>query len=152
MALAWVITTSFYVLASLGAQGKMPSRFLVFLAGIVLISLLMHYAIARYAPNASELLLPIATLLNGIGYVEIARWNPTYARDQALWFVVSAVGLAATLKVVRHVRDLDRYRYLTLVAALALLAAPLVPGVGTTVNGARLWIFIGPFSFHTVRV
>jgi cell division protein FtsW (lipid II flippase) len=152
MALAWIITTAFYVLAFLGAQGKMPPSILLFLAGIVLISLLMHFAIARYAPNASEILLPIATLLNGIGYVEIARWDPAEARNQALWFLVSAVGLAVTLKVVRHVRDLDRYRYLTLVAALALLAAPLVPGVGTTVNGARLWIYFGPFSFQPVEI
>jgi peptidoglycan glycosyltransferase len=152
MVVAWIITTAFYVLAFLGARGKMPPSFLLFLAGIVLISLLMHFAIVRYAPNASEILLPIATLLNGIGYVEIARWDPTAARNQALWFLVSAVGLAVTLKVVRHVRDLDRYRYLTLVAAIALLAAPLVPGVGTTVNGARLWIYFGPFSFQPVEI
>jgi len=54
-----------------------------------------------------------------------------------------------TLKFVRHVRDLDRYRYLTLLAALALLVAPLL--VGTTINGARLWILVGPFSFEPVE-
>ena len=116
----------------------MPPSFLFFLAGIVLISLLMHFAIARYAPNASEILLPIATLLNGIGYVEIARWDPPAARNQALWFLVSAVGLAVTLKVVRHVRDLDRYRYLTLVAALALLAA--FPFVVWGADEVRRWL------------
>jgi peptidoglycan glycosyltransferase len=151
MALAWVITSAFYVLASLGAQGKLPPRFAVFLGGIVLISLFMHFAIVRYAPNASEILLPIATLLNGIGYVEIARWNPPYAGLQALWFLVSAVGLVVTLKVVRRVRDLDRYRYLTLVAAIVLLAAPLIPKIGESVNGARLWIPIGPFTLEPVE-
>lgn len=149
LALAWVITSAFYVLASLGSQGKMPARFGWFLGGIVLISLLMHFAVQRYAPRASEILLPIATLLNGIGYVEIARWNTPYAKTQTLWFFVSAVGLALTLKLVRHVRDLDRYRYLTLLAALALLVAPLV--VGTTINGARLWIDAGSFSFEPVE-
>ena len=151
MALAWIITTVYYVLASLGAQGKMPPRFLFFLGGMVLISLLMHFAVVRYAPNSSQVLLPIATLLNGIGYVEIARWDPPLARSQSLWFLASALGLALTLKVVRHVRDLDRYRYLTLVAALALLVAPLLPGVGTTVNGARLWIDVGPYAFQPVE-
>lgn len=151
MALAWIITTVYYVLAWLGAQGKMPPRFLFFLGGMVLISLLMHFAVVRYAPNSSQVLLPIATLLNGIGYVEIARWDPPLARSQSLWFLASALGLALTLKVVRHVRDLDRYRYLTLVAALALLVAPLLPGVGTTVNGARLWIDVGPYAFQPVE-
>jgi len=151
MALAWIITTVYYVLASLGAQGKMPPRFLFFLGGMVLISLLMHFAVVRYAPNSSQVLLPIATLLNGIGYVEIARWDPPLARSQSLWFLASALGLALTLKFVRHVRDLDRYRYLTLVAALALLVAPLLPHVGTTVNGARLWIDVGPYAFQPVE-
>jgi peptidoglycan glycosyltransferase len=151
MFLAWLITTSFYVLASLGAQGKMPSRFGVFLGGMIVISLFMHFAIQRYAPRSSEVLLPIATLLNGVGYVEIARWDPPLARDQALWFLVSALALAVTLKFVRHVRDLDRYRYLTLLAAIALLAAPLIPHVGISINGARLWIPVGPFSFQPVE-
>lgn len=151
MALAWLITTAFYVLASFGAQGKMPDRFGYFLAGMVVISLLMHFAVVRYAPNASQVLLPIATLLNGIGYVEIARWDPPLARSQSLWFLASALALAFTLKVVQHVRDLDRYRYLTLVAAIGLLAAPLVPHIGTTVNGARLWIDAGGYAFEPVE-
>jgi peptidoglycan glycosyltransferase len=151
MALAWLITTAFYVLASFGAQGKMPDRFGFFLGGMVVISLLMHFAVVRYAPNASQVLLPIATLLNGIGYVEIARWDPPLARSQSLWFLASALALAFTLKVVQHVRDLDRYRYLTLVAAIGLLAAPLVPHIGTTVNGARLWIDAGGYAFEPVE-
>ena len=149
MAIAWFITTAFYALAALGAQGKMPSRFGFFLGGMILVSLIMHFAVVRYAPNASQILLPIATLLNGIGYVEIARWDPPLARDQALWFLVSAIGVALTLKFVRHVRDLDRYRYLTLLAAMVLLAAPLA--IGTETDGARLWIDIGSYAFEPVE-
>jgi cell division protein FtsW (lipid II flippase) len=151
MVLAWVITASFYTLASLGSQGKMPPRFLWFLGGIVVISLLMHFAIQRWAPFSSEVLLPIATLLNGIGYVEIARWNPTFARDQSLWFLLSAIGLVAVLMVVRRIQDLDRYRYMTLVVAIGLLLLPLVPHVGEDLNGARLWAKIGPISFQPVE-
>ncbi len=126
MALAWIITTSFYILASLGSQGHMPKRIWFFLGGIVAISLGLHFAIRRYAPNASQVLLPIATLLNGIGYVEIARWSSSNASHQALWFLVSAIAVVITLKLVRHVRDLDRYRYLTLLGAIGLMLAPLV--------------------------
>ncbi|MDE3043384.1 MAG: FtsW/RodA/SpoVE family cell cycle protein [Acidobacteriota bacterium] len=152
MILAWIVTTAFYVLASLGAQGHMPPRLWLFLASIVSISLIMHVAIRRYAPNASEILLPVATLLNGIGYVEIARWNPVRAGYQAIWFFLSAVALVVVLKVVKRVRDLDRYRYLTLLAAVGLLLAPLVPGVGLTVYGARLWVQVGPISFQPVEI
>ena len=152
MALAWIVVTAFYVLASLGAQGQMPHRLDLFLAVIIGVSLSMHVAIRLLAPRSSQVLLPIATFLNGVGYVEIARWNPTRAGYQAVWFLLSAIALVATLVVVRRVRDLDRYRYLTLLGAMALLLAPLIPHFGETVNGARLWIALGPVTFQPVEV
>ncbi len=152
MALAWLIVGSFYVLASLGAKGHIPPRLDIFLASIVAISLGMHLAIRRFAPNSSQVLLPIATLLNGIGYVEIARYSSRAASLQSVWFLVSALGLVATLILVRHTRDLDRYRYLTLLAAMGLLLMPLVPGVGLSVYGARLWVALGPITFQPVEI
>ncbi|HEY5121540.1 MAG TPA: hypothetical protein VII84_08180, partial [Acidimicrobiales bacterium] len=74
MFIAWVIVTGFYVLMSLATKGHLPARLGAFLAVLIAVSLLMHLAIRRYAPRASQVLLPVATLLNGIGYVEIARW------------------------------------------------------------------------------
>jgi peptidoglycan glycosyltransferase len=152
MFLAWLITTAFYVLASLGAQNHLPQRLGVFLTVIVVISLAMHVAIRFFAPYASQILLPVATLLNGIGYVEIARWDPPLAGDQALWFLISAGAVVLILMFVRHVRDLDRYRYLTLTAAIILLLLPLVPHVGEEIGGARLWVKLGPLSFQPVEI
>ncbi len=152
MVLAWVIITSFYILASLGSQGHMPHRLWFFLAAMVTISLGMHIAIRHYAPRSSQVLLPIATLLNGIGYVEIARWNSSQATYQSLWFLVSAIVVIVTLKLVRHVKDLDRYRYVTLTSAVALLLLPLVPGLGVSIYGARLWVALGPISFQPVEI
>jgi peptidoglycan glycosyltransferase len=151
MLLAWIIVGAFYSLASLGANGHLPARLGAFLGSIVAISLMMHFAIRFLAPHSSQVLLPIATLLNGIGYVEIARWDPTYAGYQALWFLLSALGLVATLVVVRRTQDLDRYRYMTLVVAIGLLLLPLIPHFGENINGARLWVKIGPISFQPVE-
>ena len=152
MILAWTIVGSFYVLASLGAKGHLPDRLGVFLTSIVAISLAMHVCVRFLAPNSSQILLPIATLLNGIGYVEIARWDAQAAGYQALWFLISAGALVATLILVRRVRDLDRYRYLTLLAAMGLLLLPLVPHVGEDIYGARLWVKLGPISFQPVEI
>ncbi len=152
MILAWVIVGSFYILESLGAKGHLPDRLGVFLTSIVAISLALHVCVRFLAPNSSQVLLPIATLLNGVGYVEIARWNPQAAGFQALWFLISAAALVATLIVVRRVRDLDRYRYLTLLVAIGLLLLPLVPHIGQDINGARLWVIIGPISFQPVEI
>ncbi len=60
--------------------------------------------------------------------------------------------MIATLKVVRHVKDLDRYRYLTLASAVVLLLLPLVPGLGVSIYGARLWVALGPISFQPVEI
>jgi cell division protein FtsW (lipid II flippase) len=150
--LAWVIVGSFYVLASLGAQGHLPDRLGVFLTSIVAISLALHVCVRFLAPNSSQVLLPIATLLNGVGYVEIARWDPQAAGYQALWFLISAGALVATLILVRRVRDLDRYRYMTLLVAMGLLLLPLVPHVGEDIYGARLWVKLGPISFQPVEI
>lgn len=152
MGLAWVIVGCFYVLASLGAKGHLPSRLYLFLFTIVAISLGLHYAIRRYAPNANQLLLPVATLLNGIGYVEIARWNPVRAGNQAIYFFLSAIGFVLVLAVVKNIRDLDRYRYLTLFAAVGLLLLPLLPGLGYGYGGARLWIRVGSQTFQPVEL
>jgi peptidoglycan glycosyltransferase len=152
MILAWIIIGSFYVLASLGEKGHLPTRLGFFLTFIVAISLALHFAIRYLAPNASQVLLPIATLLNGIGYVEIARWNPQAAGNQSLWVLLSAIALVITLAVVRHVKDLDRYRYLTLLAAIGLLLVPLVPHFGQNIGGARLWVRVGPISFQPVEI
>jgi cell division protein FtsW (lipid II flippase) len=152
MILAWIIVSAFYVLASLGAKGHLPTRLGIFLTFIVAISLALHFAIRFLAPNSSQVLLPIATLLNGVGYVEIARWNPLAAGNQSLWVLISALGLVVTLIVVRHARDLDRYRYLTLLAAMGLLLMPLLPKIGVNVYGARLWVKVGPISFQPVEI
>ncbi len=152
LALAWIVVTAFYSLASLGAQGTMPPRLWLFLGALVVISLVLHVAVRRLAPLSSQVLLPIAILLNGIGFVEISRWNPVRAGYQAVWFLISAVAVVATLALVRHVRDLDRYRYLTLAGALFLLVLPLVPGIGVSVYGARLWVALGPLSFQPVEI
>lgn len=152
MILAWIIVGSFYVLASLGAKGHLPDRLGIFLTTIIAISLALHVCVRFLAPNSSQVLLPIATLLNGVGYVEIARWNPTAAGFQALWFLVSAAAVVVTLTLVRRVRDLDRYRYLTLLAAVGLLVLPLVPHFGESIYGARLWVHVGSISFQPVEI
>ena len=64
------------------------------------------------------------------------------------------MGIAAfvgTLVIVRHVRDLQRYRYTLLLAGIVLLVLPLSP-LGHEVNGARVWIQVGPMSFQPGEV
>ncbi len=157
LVLACAITTSLYALASVGQEGKLPLNLWGFLFVVLGLSVGVHLANRWLVPNATSVLLPLATLLNGIGFVEIARWNPPtstnqVARQQALWVAVSAGLYVVTLLLVRRSRDLDRYRYLLLLLGVALLLAPLVPHIGLDVNGARLWVHLGSIRFQPIEV
>jgi cell division protein FtsW len=63
---------------------------------------------------------------------------------QALWAGFGAVAFVAMLKI-----SYRRWRRLViplLVVAIAAMAAPFAPGLGASVNGARSWVRLGPFS------
>jgi len=80
---------------------------------------------------------------------EIYRLNPTNAFRQGLWIVVALGAFAATLLVLhRDYRRLESYKYLFGLTAIGLLVLPAVPGLGTSVNGARLWIHFGSLQFQ----
>ncbi len=150
--LSALVVSSLYVLASLGGKGKFPPQVWGFIGIVVGLSLALHVAISWLAPRSSQILLPLVTLLNGLGYIEIARWNPARAGYQTIWVFVSAVAVVAVLLFVRRIRDLDRYRYIMLFAAILLMLAPLIPHVGENLGGARLWVKVGPFSFQPIEI
>jgi cell division protein FtsW (lipid II flippase) len=112
------------------------------------------HAVARITvPRADPYLLPIAALLTAIGVTEIYRLEPDDAFRQGLWIVIGvALFAAALLALRRDYRRLEAYKYLFGLGAIALLALPALPVVGTTVNGARLWVRIGSFQFQPGEV
>lgn len=141
-----------YVLAIVGTTARVPADLGVFLAIVLALAIGAHWATRRYAPDANPVVLPLAALLNGLGYAMLARIDPHYARLQAGWTAIGIVAYVLTLAAVRHSRDLDRYRYLLLLVAAALLLAPLVPHLGKNINGARLWVYIGPVNGQPVEL
>ncbi len=108
----------------------------------------LHMAMRAWAPRSSPYLLPIASLLAVIGFVEVYRLDDRLADLQRWWILIGAF-LAATL--VFSLRNagtevLRRYRYLLLITSLAVLLLPLLPLNwsfplrGRLVNGSRLWV------------
>ena len=111
---------------------------------------LAAHIVARFAvPDADPYLLPMTGVLTAIGVTEIYRLGPDDAFKQGLWIVVG-VGLfaLALIGLRRDYRVLENYKYLFGIGAIALLFLPRVPGLGTTVNGARLWVRVGPVQFQ----
>ena len=123
-------------------------------AGFFVAIYLLAHLVARFTvPYADPYLLPIAALLAAIGLTEIYRLDAEDALRQGIWVVIAVGFFAATLVVLRRdYRRLEAYRYLFGVGAILLLALPAVPGLGKTVNGARLWVGVGPFQFQPGEV
>src|SRR5262249_58997360 len=75
--------------------------------------------------------------------------GPSNAFRQGFWIVVGVGAFALTLIVLRDdFRVLENYKYLFGVTAVGLLMLPALPGIGTTINGARLWVKFGPLQFQ----
>ena len=152
MLMAVIITAASYVLASLGSQSVIPANIIPFLLIVLGLFMGAHVAVRRLAPESDPILLPTVALLNGLGYVVIAGLNERLAAAQASWTAVGVGAFVATLWFVKRPRDLERYRYTFALFGIALLLLPLLPGIGETINGSRIWVKFGPIHFQPGEV
>ncbi|MGW0793140.1 FtsW/RodA/SpoVE family cell cycle protein [Streptomyces sp. NPDC002692] len=139
-----------YCAVGLARHGTVPPGAAGYGAGLGVLALLAHLAVRLRAPYADPLLLPIAVLLNGLGLVLIYRLDLETPDDPAapIQLIWSTLGVALFIVVVFFLRDhrvLQRYTYVSVVTALALL---LLPILFPAVNGARIWIRIAGFSIQ----
>jgi cell division protein FtsW (lipid II flippase) len=118
-------------------------------AFFIVLYLAAHFITRRTVPNADPYLLPMAGFLTAVGLTEIYRLGPSDAFKQGLWIVVGLVLFAVALVGLRRdYRVLESYKYIFGVGAIALLFLPRLPGLGETVNGARLWVHVGGLQFQ----
>jgi len=146
--LSAAITTVSYVLASLGENASMPARIVPFLVFVVSLVIGAHVVVRPVARGADPLLLPTAAFLHGMGFVMIARLSDRWAGLQATWSLVGIGAFAITLLVLERPGDLRRWQWTSLGVGLFLLLLPMVPGVGFSSGGARIWVSVGPINFQ----
>ncbi len=144
-------------LVQLGALGHIEPQILYFGGGLAVIVLALHITLRFVAANADPIVVPIATLLTGLGIamiyrIDIARnlegWNALSVRQLA-WTAISLAGAIAVVIALRNYRVLFRYTYLFGLAGIALLLLPLVPGLRIPNANAAVWVSVGGlFSFQ----
>jgi len=150
---AVVIPVFAYVNVGLAINDKIPAGLLAYGLGLGLIAGIGHLVVRKFAPYADPLLLPLATLLNGVGLVVIWRLDQSEKLQQRREFfeaaprqlLNSALGVAlfvAVLILLKDHRILQRYTYISMAGAIVLLVLPLVPGLGVNIFGAKIWISI----------
>ncbi|MFG2557455.1 FtsW/RodA/SpoVE family cell cycle protein [Streptomyces sp. NPDC048496] len=161
MAFAIGISVFAYANVGLAMDGTLPSGMLGYGLGLILLGGVAHLVVRKFAPYADPLLLPLATLLNGLGLVLIWRLDQSprliqrakslfgaFSPDAPKQLMYSAIGVAlfvAVLMVLKDHRILQRYTYISMAVALVLLILPMF---FPAVNGAKIWISLGPFSIQ----
>lgn len=156
LAFALLINAAAVVLVQLGASGEIDATLLLMGGGLAALVLLMHLAMRVVAPEADPLILPIISVLNGLGIAMIYRldlaegftgWESAGVR-QIVWTAIAIAIAIAVIVVIRNHRVLQRYRYIAMFSGIVLLLLPMLPLIGSERNGARLWIELGPFTFQ----
>jgi cell division protein FtsW (lipid II flippase) len=154
MVFALLIAVGAYVLLGWSRSAAIPSGALGYGGVLALGGAAAHLLLRRLAPAADPVLLPAVFLLNGLGLVFIRRVDfaagaeSQLATTQTTWSLVGLGAFVATLLIVRSHRDLTRYHYTIGLITIALLLLPLAPVIGQRINGAQLWVRIGPVGFQ----
>ncbi|MEV7750338.1 FtsW/RodA/SpoVE family cell cycle protein [Streptomyces griseofuscus] len=148
-----------YANVGLAIDDQVPAGLLSYGLGLGLLAGVAHLVVRKFAPYADPLLLPLATLLNGLGLVCIWRLDQSKALQQihvaggkaTNQLMYTAMGIALFVAVLYFLKDhrtFQRYTYISMMCALLLLLLPLVPGLGLNVYGAKIWISVGGFTIQ----
>jgi peptidoglycan glycosyltransferase len=144
------------VVTHIAQSGVLETGPLAVAVAFVVVFAIAHFVLAWTDHRGDELLLPAVAALSVFGIVMLNRlpqdlagnaaFNLGMVGTQLVWF---AIGLGAMLVVAIGLRDdgfLRHYKYSWGLFAAVLLIITFL--FGTEVNGARLWIVIGPFGFQ----
>ncbi|WP_207670133.1 FtsW/RodA/SpoVE family cell cycle protein [Glaciibacter flavus] len=151
---ACVINGASIVLVQLGALGHLDLTLVSLFATLSILVFGLHITLRFVARDSDPFLLPVATVLNGLGIAMIYRidiadkqygWDSAAVR-QIAWASIAILCAIGVLVIIRNHRTLFRYTYVSGFVAIVLLLLPLVPGLGRQVSGARVWIGFGSFA------
>lgn len=145
---ACVLTGIGFASVYIARQSEISTASLSYAALFLALYLAAHVVTRLSLPAADPYLLPVIALLTGVGLTMIYRVEPDLALRQGLWIVVGLAAYAACSLFVRDYRRLDGVKYLLGLTAIVLLFLPAIPGLGATINGASLWVRLGPASFQ----
>jgi cell division protein FtsW (lipid II flippase) len=161
--LALVAITGYGGAVDVGATGTLSPLFWMLPAGVAVVCLAAHVVVRLTAPYADPVILPCATLINGIGVVFLHRLDladrgstagghsvlADLGVRQLAWTIGSVVIFAVALVFIRDHRALSRYGYTLALAGCLLVIIPvLLPARYSEVYGSKLWIRFGGFSIQ----
>ncbi len=164
LVLALAVGVGAYAAVGIGVEGKVPTDIVGYGGWLAALVIVGHVVVRVTAPYADPVLLPVVAALNGLGLAVIHRLDLAYesdssstthggfAQQQLIWMTLGVALFVGTLFVLRDHRVLQRFTYTSGLGAIVLLLLPMLPGIGATINGARIWIHLAGFSFQPGEV
>jgi len=161
LVLALAVGIGAYAAVGLGVDQEVPANLFTYGGWLAALLIGAHLVIRFVAPYADPVLLPVVGALNGLGLAVIHRLDLAkeaagqphgFAQQQLIWMTVGMALFVITLVGLRDHRLLQRFTYTSGLAAIVLLLLPMLPGIGATINGARIWVHLGPFSLQPGEV
>jgi len=163
LGVALVLGLGGFVLTALNRTGSSPAQTVMLGGAFLGLTVIMHLWVRYTAPWADPVLLPAAVALNGIGLAMIQRLDIDYEDNEAqqqfyvgskqlVWTLLGVILFCAVLFLLRDYRRLRRWDRWAMWSGLAFLVLPFLPFIGQSINGARIWIRIGPMSFQPAEL
>ncbi len=125
-------------------------RQLVIPVAFIALTVALHAFLVVRGVRGDQLLLPLASGLTAVGLVLMQRLQPQETpllAQQLTWMIVASGAFAATMLIPRDLTAIGRFKWTWAFLGVALLVSPLLPLIGREINGARIWIGVGPFNF-----
>ncbi|WP_307372816.1 FtsW/RodA/SpoVE family cell cycle protein [Microbacterium sp. W4I4] len=154
---ALVVAGASLTLVQLGARGAIDPMILAIGGGLAVLAFALHVVLRVVASDADPFVLPIATVLTGLGIAMIYRIDlagklsgwAMFSNKQLAWAAISIAGAIALVVALRNYRVLYRFTYLSGLAGILLLVLPFIPFLKARGATADVWVSIaGVFSFQ----
>lgn len=150
-----LLITSLYLLVNFAALGivdstiSQPAHWLHFTIWL-LCAFLGHRWLERRLPGRDPLLFPLTMFLSGWGLLLIDRLATRFADRQTLWLILGTIIMLLVATLPHALRWLRRYRYLLLLAGLALLISTIIFGRNPSglLGAPQLWLGVGSVFFQ----
>ena len=150
---AVAISAAALTLVQLGALGAIDPMIFVIGGILAVLAFALHVVLRVVASDADPFVVPIATLLTGLGIAMIYRidiakgltgWD-AFSSKQLAWTGISIAGAIAVVILLRNYRVLYRFTYIFGLVGIVLLLLPFVPGLRIADANAQVWVSLGGF-------
>ena len=132
---------------SLAPAGTIGPPWLLVLLALAAIAWVMT---APMDTQRDDMLPALAVVLAAFGLTIVARLSPDLAQKQQYWLLFALVLAIAIGPAFTRFRRFAGFKYIWVLVSFVLFLVLMI--FGKEVNGARIWIPLGPFQFEPVEL